>query len=1219
MGGSLNEDLLPGAPWEDATAAQLGVELEQRGFVYIRRDCDGSGALAQLEVEDLWLSRQMPRTPREMLDAYLGFASDWTYEVRPTSQEFEGLHQLDQDLEKLGQLVEEAVSSFSRHHITGRSSGLLHCHCWEASEQVYFDPPPKLQDPFEAGPYLRHCSMKKVVLIYAFDASQLVLRPRAQPEDRIEVLLSAGHVLVYLHEAYDLSVESCSPAGSSTRWAVARQVPKPERKLGLFLQLDLLFERPAQHKLKQELLPLPRRLVEQYQHLLESCEMEPEEMNLISLKDLHLDGLRGISIASLHTALPSLPTDSGLAAGLEAALVGGLDPVTCVRSPPKGCSRSAEMRERQYFGAKWDLSEYYEENPTDDEMKIYSKHLSVLYQSYDVAGDFDYKLFGFELKESYQMDQRCRMLCEGHHEVLHNCNEWRTRSEPSRPWGLYMGLSAPVEPWSLSAVERSRPSSILGKVAQALHFTGPVKVEDTGDSSGLLACDFAVQQLRAGACPTAFASSASFIASPWQLALHVREGMASRSGRTRCFDQSGDGFIQGEGAVVLMLQPSTKASDARGWHVVGTANHSKGEDANLRAPSAAAMQEVLLKASRDAQLSFPVLDAAETSCCGLPTDALELQVLEKAVQHKVMPEACPVITSCSKACWGHLGVVSGLLGMARSLLLIGKQLFGPQLHLHQLLPVESDPSRLHFCTEATQGFGHTQLLSVASFGAGSHGQQLISVKYHEKVKPVRLSWYPCETKKKDVLKAIVGYEVVGTMSAWDRGLPMMPHPDDPTSFSCLLTIRLSGCEKFQIWIDGDPGRVLYPVESQTSESKVLGPGEQVDRARCWTLRDAPGHRYEIRLQVNGREKRVSWQKVSLTPLPMPPERLSVMGDHTFGVQESMKVSGDDIFGLFETQIHLHKETSTFRIFCDGLEQVFHPAPDCTPEAMLEGEDGAWTGLSGPAILGPDEDSEVSNFQITGKVGDFYRVVFDPMGKILRWQFAGHSPVEWEDVWRRQAYYVAGSWNNFQTCQEMREENCGRSRSVEVVMGSNKETFQILLNRNWLCTLHPKNGSTTGLEGPDEEGLDYYWCIGEEESFEPGDLVQINLEMDNGRASKVWWQKSESERAHKLRYCRGLQRTSQRHQKLIGLQPWDERTRKSARFTKAPDFFDGRIMQETSALRLFYKHRQEDVFRRRRQMEEEGPDARFAARSARKLGDLFKGAPPDMESAPLVVI
>lgn len=34
--------------------------------------------------------------------------------------------------------------------------------------------------------------------------------------------------------------------------------------------------------------------------------------------------------------------------------------------------------------------------------------------------------FGFTLQESYQLDQRCRMLCEGHAEVLHKTNEWRT-------------------------------------------------------------------------------------------------------------------------------------------------------------------------------------------------------------------------------------------------------------------------------------------------------------------------------------------------------------------------------------------------------------------------------------------------------------------------------------------------------------------------------------------------------------------------------------------------------------------------------------------------------------------------------------------------------------------------------------------------------------------------------------------------------------------------
>ena len=36
---------------------------------------------------------------------------------------------------------------------------------------------------------------------------------------------------------------------------------------------------------------------------------------------------------------------------------------------------------RQYFGAKWDLDEYFDEDPRGDDFKVYSKHLSVLYRS----------------------------------------------------------------------------------------------------------------------------------------------------------------------------------------------------------------------------------------------------------------------------------------------------------------------------------------------------------------------------------------------------------------------------------------------------------------------------------------------------------------------------------------------------------------------------------------------------------------------------------------------------------------------------------------------------------------------------------------------------------------------------------------------------------------------------------------------------------------------
>jgi hypothetical protein len=65
----------------------------------------------------------------------------------------------------------------------------------------------------------------------------------------------------------------------------------------------------------------------------------------------------------------------------QAALLGGLDPVTCVRSPPKGCSRSAEMRERwpgpvdavradgdggkkhgDFIRSSWDFTDYIMKN-----------------------------------------------------------------------------------------------------------------------------------------------------------------------------------------------------------------------------------------------------------------------------------------------------------------------------------------------------------------------------------------------------------------------------------------------------------------------------------------------------------------------------------------------------------------------------------------------------------------------------------------------------------------------------------------------------------------------------------------------------------------------------------------------------------------------------------------------------------------------------------------
>ncbi|CAJ1335278.1 unnamed protein product [Effrenium voratum] len=746
----------------DDAAEKVGILLEQRGFCVIPANLDSS--VAEMDIHLLRDLGCLQRTPEEVLDAYFGSASTWTYELEPSDdapEDFAGLYALDSELQEIGCIVSEA-QMFSQRAVS-RSAGLLHC------DEMFFDEEPedgpRLSDPSEAAPYLAHCTQRKVVLLFAFQDADVTLQPRSDLSDAIDVDIPAGSILVCLHEAVVLSVARSS----------------------LLLQLDLLLECGGQHKTKEELLPVPSSLMRQYAKMIESVkDSAPSDAPMLSLKDAHLDRSEGISIVSLFTELPTLPQDNGLGAAVQASLLGGLDTVREVVQPPK----TARLAESQYFGAKWDLDEYFDEDPRGDDFKVYSKHLSVLYRSYDVAGDFDYRYFGFDKAESYDLDQRCRLLCEGTERALHEAGHL-PKSRVARSWGLFSGLSGVRELLPVRSMLKSSPAAILGQVSEAFDFTGPVMALDTGDSSGLVASQTAVEQLRRS-CDVALVSSASWISSPLELALHCATGSVSRTGRTRTFDQSADGFTQGEGVVVAMLQASG-ARDGRG-HVVGTAMNSQGRGASLSAPSSAAMQEVLVKAERDARVPFVVVDAVETSSVGSSrTDAVELAVLGAALRHK---DPQPVMVGCSKASFSHTGPSSGLASLAKAIFLMEKNCFGPQLHLSRLLTLAADPKRLQFCTEATQGLGHKQLASVAAFSAsGSNCQQLISVNPRQKGIPQKahqLSWWPTQVKKKDVLVPITGYYLACSLSAWQEAIPLNRDEDEPGSFSCVLQLRDDG-------------------------------------------------------------------------------------------------------------------------------------------------------------------------------------------------------------------------------------------------------------------------------------------------------------------------------------------------------------------------------------------------------------------------------------------
>merc|ERR1712183_247347 len=95
-------------------------------------------------------------------------------------------------------------------------------------------------------------------------------------------------------------------------------------------------------------------------------------------------------------------------------------------------------------------------------------------------------------------------------------------------------------------------------------------------------------------------------------------------------------------------------------------------------------------------------------------------------------------------------------------------------------------------------------------------------------------------------------------------------------------------------------------------------------------------------------------------------------------------------------------------------------------------------------------------------------------------------------------------------------------TMELVIGqSGREAFQILLNSNWLASVHPKVDQASfreeggELQGPDSHGIRLYWAIGvnTEDLVHVGDHVKIFLVIEGGLPKRVYWERYDPE-AHR---------------------------------------------------------------------------------------------------------
>ena len=160
-----------------------------------------------------------------------------------------------------------------------------------------------------------------------------------------------------------------------------------------------------------------------------------------------------------------------------------------------------------------------------------------------------------------------------------------------------------------------------GRIAYAMGLRGPAMTVDTACSSGLTAIHLACRSLHDGESDMALAGGASVMFEPRKVSSGSAFGMLSPTGRCHAFDVAADGFVAGEGCVVVLLKrlPDAVADGDRILAVIrGTAANQDGRTVNIVTPSGPAQLEAYRAALAAADVDPDTVGMVEAHGPGTP-------------------------------------------------------------------------------------------------------------------------------------------------------------------------------------------------------------------------------------------------------------------------------------------------------------------------------------------------------------------------------------------------------------------------------------------------------------------------------------------------------------------------------------------------------------------------------------------------------------------------
>ncbi|WFE65050.1 type I polyketide synthase [Micromonospora sp. WMMD714] len=357
----------------------------------------------------------------------------------------------------------------------------------------------------------------------------------------------------------------------------------------------------------------------------------------------------------------------------------------------------------------------------------------------DTIDTFDADFFGIPPRVAAAMDPQQRLLLELSWEALEDARipparlrDTATSVYVGAMWDDYATLALHADPGAvdqhtLAGIGRG---IIANRVSHFFGLRGPSMTVDTAQSSSLVAVHQACESLRRGESTAAIAGGVNINIRAESTLGATRFGGLSPDGRCYTFDERANGYVRGEGGVVLVLKLLSRAvADGDRVHAVilgGAVNHDGG-DHQLTVPSPDAQREVIEQAHRQAGVDPADVQYVELHGTGTRVgDPVEARALGAAVgRHH--PTDRPLLVGSAKTNVGHLEGAAGVVGLLKLVLSLRHRQLPPSLNFtrpNPRIPLDDLRLRVQTTLQAWPPAGRL-LAGVSSFGMGGVNCHLV--------------------------------------------------------------------------------------------------------------------------------------------------------------------------------------------------------------------------------------------------------------------------------------------------------------------------------------------------------------------------------------------------------------------------------------------------------------------------------------------------------------